>query len=135
MTEYTPVATGRGSTERVHLKTADRKFRDDLILTVTGEWVRADPTGARDFAVECKTLKDNQRQRHGGVKGKNAANLYIKYRIPQTLLDCVRLAMRWAEGAYEMEFEVFGFDDADMKLLVTNFPDLFGNAHNMVWGK
>ncbi len=136
MTEYTPLsASGRGSTTAVRPKSVDDKFREELILTTTCEWVKADPDTARDFAIETKTLKEAQRQETGALKGKNEANLYVKYRMPQPLLDLIRLVFNWAEETYDMEFEVFGIDDKDMKLLVRNFPELFGNAHNMTWGK
>lgn len=137
MTEYTPIekpAMGKGSTG-TKLRSADDRFREEIILTATAAWVQRDPREAVDFIEATKALKGSQRKKTGAIKGKNHANVYVKYRMPQPLLDCIRLALNWAETTYEMEFEVFGVDDKDMKLLVTNFPDLFRYAHNCTYGK
>lgn len=137
MTEYTPLSkpsTGRGSTG-TKLKSADDRFRDEIILTTCAAWVQRNMQEAMDFVEASKAAKQCQRKSTGAIKGKNRANMYVKYRLPQGLMDCIRLALNWAENAYDMEFEVFGLDDKDMKLLVRNFPDLFRYAHNCTWGK
>lgn len=131
---YTPLPTGRGSTG-TKLRSADDRFREEIILTATASWIQRDRREAVDFVEATKAMKQSQRHSTGAIKGKNRANVYVKYRIPQGLMDCIRLALNWAEQAYDMEFEVFGLDDKDMKLLVKNFPELFKYAHNMTWGK
>jgi hypothetical protein len=134
---YTPLekpVTGKGSTG-TKLRSADDRFRDEIILTTVAAWVQRDPQEAVDFIQSTKALKGGQLKSTGALKGKNRANAYVKYRLPQGLLDCIRVALDWAERTYEMEFEVFGVDDKDMKLLVQKFPDLFRYAHNCTWGK
>jgi hypothetical protein len=136
MTEYTPLKTPRTPTKLVKPKSVDDKFREEIILTAAMSWIKHDIETARDFAIEQKQRKAAQRQKHGGyTKGGKKAGMYLKYVIPQELMDNIRVCLRWAEIQYGVEFEVFGLDDKDMKLLVENFPDLFGEAHNMKWGK
>lgn len=137
MINYVPLskpAMGKGSTG-TKVKSADDRFREEIILTAAAAWIQRDPREAVDFIEATKALKDSQRKKTGAIKGKNRANVYVKYRMPQPLLDCIRVALDWAENAYEMEFEVFGVDDKDMKLLVKNFPDLFRYAHNCTYAK
>jgi len=138
MTEYTPLPkplTGKGSTDRIQPKSADDRFREEIIVTTCCEWVKAAPQDAKDFITATREEKAGQRETTGAVKGKNRGNMYVKYKIPQGLLDCVRVALNWAENTYEMEFDCFGLDDKDMKLLTKTFPDLFKYAHNMTWAK
>lgn len=136
MTEFTPIKTPRKDTQVKKARTADQRLRDSIIVDTCAAWVKADPQGAKDFMLETKMMKDSQRKHHGGYEhqGKQAG-MYVKYRIPQMLLDCTRIALEWAQNEYNVEFEVFGLDDRDMKLLCQTFPDLFKWSHNMTWGK
>lgn len=106
----------------MQLKTRD--FRDELIVTTTCEWIKADPDSARDFALACKAAKHGQVHTSGAWRGTKDG--YVKYRMPQPLLDCIRLVF----NHYNID-ELFGMDDKDMKLLCREFPDLFGVGSNM----
>ena len=101
-----------------------RNLRDELILTTTCEWIKADPETASDFARYAKQAREQQYHSSGAWRGTKDG--YIKYRMPQNLLDCIRLVFH----TYGID-EVFGMDDKDMKLLCREFPDLFGFGSNM----
>lgn len=101
-----------------------RDLRDELILTTTCAWIKADPDTARDFAVLSKQAREQQVHSSGAWRGTKDG--YIKYRMPQPLLDCIRVVFHH----YNID-ELFGLDDKDMKLLCREFPDLFGVGSNM----
>lgn len=99
-------------------------FRDELILSTVAEWIKADPKSAAEFAIQNKMEKQAQVHKSGAWRGTKLG--YVKWRIPQVLLDCIRLVL----NHYNID-ELFGLDDKDMKLIARNFPDLFGKGMNI----
>jgi hypothetical protein len=104
----------------MHVKTRD--FRTELILETVIQWIRAEPEAARTFAIEQKEAKQRQRHASGAWRGTKLG--YVKYRIPQNLLDCIRVVFHH----YGVQ-EIFGQDDKDMRLLMREFPELFGHTN------
>lgn len=90
------------------------RAKRELIREIAAAWIAVSPVEAKEAAQQLKKLYASQYRKNGGYrKGVRDQYGYVKVRIPSTLFHLLR---KFIPGFLD--------DDADLRMLCREFPDL-----------